>query len=512
MRQIDEFKILYEKLSNGTLSSGEWTRLCNLLREDESCRVFWSTAQLDEILLEEYCQTESSLKNDDLFPVSVGRFEKKAGVSNIRRNRRITILTLSALVLFLCGFFFFRSGFEKPSVSNIVPKTSNRDDRIGRIVRTANIRWKEPVNSSSERNFVYKNEQLAFDTGIVEILFDEGIHLIVEGPADLTFLDRKRIRLLRGKLGTRVSQQGIGFTIETPLGIVVDQGTEFGLEVDAKGRARVVVFRGNVDVHPQPNTEATALSQTIGQNPIKLNSGEGLLFKSGNAPQPIRTIDSNYFPMAALSRSVPNDSPVVAVRDNIREGGSRKYYEIVPRGFKEDAPAYVDRIHQWNGVTGEGLPDFMIGGDLIRTFNEDKFEEDFELTLTLSNPVHLFVLYDKRLNPPDWLKRDFVKTQYLVGLDEGMTHDFFERLYNEYGLVGEDRKPSSLPHGEKCFTAVGAGKSVDEIFTVWERKSIAIGDVVLGGLDLKKIKSRMDQCFYGIVVLPVENGKNDTDK
>ena len=45
-----------------------------------------------------------------------------------------------------------------------------------------------------------------------------------------------------------------------------------------------------------------------------------------------------------------------SVHDNIRGLDSSKYYQIVRRGLDDDAPAYVDRTHQWNGLDRGGSP------------------------------------------------------------------------------------------------------------------------------------------------------------
>ena len=49
-----------------------------------------------------------------------------------------------------------------------------------------------------------------------------------------------------------------GFAIETPSTLVVDQGTEFGVEVDASGKTGVVVFEGLVDLSRPESAETPA--------------------------------------------------------------------------------------------------------------------------------------------------------------------------------------------------------------------------------------------------------------
>ena len=62
--------------------------------------------------------------------------------------------------------------------------------------------------------------------------------------------------------------------------------------------------------------------------------------------------------------SVPADNyrPVITkVRDNLRTSDTKRYYEIVPRGMRENALAYVDRReHEWNGLDARGMPAYLI--------------------------------------------------------------------------------------------------------------------------------------------------------
>ena len=139
-------------------------------------------------------------------------------------------------------------------------------------------------------------------------------------------------------------------------------------------------------------------------------------------------------------------TPVIAsVSDNIRLHDTAKYNRVIPAGFEEDCRAYVDREHEWNGLDKHGLPSFLVGGDYVMTFNEDKTATELALTVQLAQPANLYVLIDNRVPPPEWLTRDFVDTNVDVGLDEVHSHVNIE-------------------------TATGAGKSLDQFYSVWKRE------------------------------------------
>ncbi|HMO16414.1 MAG TPA: iron dicitrate transport regulator FecR, partial [Pirellulaceae bacterium] len=134
-----------------------------------------------------------------------------------------------------------------------------------------------------------------------------------------------------------------------------------------------------------------------------------------------------------------------------------KYYRVIPRGFREDCRSYVDRDHEWNGLDERGLPPFMVGGDYVMTFNDDKIVTEIEIAVTLSQPATLYVLLDDRVEPPEWLKRDFVDTNWDVGSDDGW------------------------PDGD-ISTGIGPGVSIDHVCSVWKRDVYESTTVVLGSL------------------------------
>lgn len=86
----------------------------------------------------------------------------------------------------------------------------------------------------------------ALASGSVEFQTLSGALVRVSAPATLHVLDAGRVELIRGRLAARVSEQAIGFTVETPRFGVIDLGTEFTVSVDDNGVGRVFVYEGLV--------------------------------------------------------------------------------------------------------------------------------------------------------------------------------------------------------------------------------------------------------------------------
>jgi hypothetical protein len=89
--------------------------------------------------------------------------------------------------------------------------------------------------------------RLRFRTGRVTLSMLSGVVLVVEGPADLELLASDRVFCRRGRLRARVPGGAEGFVISGPGSAVVDLGTEFAMNVEADGKARVTVIAGEVE-------------------------------------------------------------------------------------------------------------------------------------------------------------------------------------------------------------------------------------------------------------------------
>jgi hypothetical protein len=165
----------------------------------------------------------------------------------------------------------------------------------------------------------------------------------------------------------------------------------------------------------------------------------------------------------------------------------KKFYEIVPGGMREDARAYVDRQeHEWNGLTEKGMPGYLIGADYVKPFNRDKARQDIEVEVTVGAPARLFVIWDDRLKPAEWLNKDFQRNGDQIGLDMG-------KSYSDRGDVITSASKDT-----------GPGRSIDQTFSIWERKEIAkAGKVKLGATGAKSPLSAM----YGIVALRADPEK-----
>ena len=123
-------------------------------------------------------------------------------------------------------------------------------EAVGRITGMVDCKW---VGTAFESPGVPLGRKYELASGLMEITYDTGARVILQGPATYEIESTNGGYLSRGKLTARLEKNvATGhwplFTIKTPTAIVTDLGTEFGVEVDKHGLTTSHVFRGLVRV------------------------------------------------------------------------------------------------------------------------------------------------------------------------------------------------------------------------------------------------------------------------
>jgi hypothetical protein len=363
------------------------------------------------------------------------------------------------------------------------------------------FRRSEPLAAVVTESSSFQPSTLKIDSGTATLALDKIGYVELQGPAEFEMLGPLRSRLLRGGIKMRVTEStGHGFTVETPYGKVVDLGTEFALNVSETGKARLAVLEGSVDLQTSTEEQPTSFS-----NIQRLVGGEGVTFDEAGQLDRVMAIVKGTSISFRDSKPRGNDIQkrvIVDVHDNRRIADTKKFYEIVPGGFEEDAVAYVDRLeHEWNGTSSEGLPKYLLGADYVKPFNEDKLLPNVRLSIVLGKPATLYVFFDKRLPPPKWLKSDFKKNGDVVGMDNG-----------RWNASNRDQR-GSLSASTRYKKGNGPGVSIDARFNVWERTVNESGTIVLGpNIESDKTAS---VSMYGIAAVALDTadivGENKTN-
>jgi ferric-dicitrate binding protein FerR (iron transport regulator) len=89
---------------------------------------------------------------------------------------------------------------------------------------------------------------LYLKSGLAQIEFYQGARVTLEGPAAFQLISSSEVQCTSGKLSAHVPPQAKGFRVQTPKGLIVDLGTDFGLDLNDPA-APVHVFKGEVELH-----------------------------------------------------------------------------------------------------------------------------------------------------------------------------------------------------------------------------------------------------------------------
>lgn len=360
----------------------------------------------------------------------------------------------------------------------VIPSARMQRRAIAEIVDQNGVAWSEGSTALERGRFVTAG-RLETTAGKFTMKFRSGPIVTIEGAASMMIESDRLVHLDRGQATARVPDASLGFTIRTPVINVIDQGTEFGVAARANGTTDVVVFDGKVDLEDSIGTAGT---------PQRLNRGEAARVDRQGAIERIMQVGRDQaggwwtadFPASAAN-------VIARVRDNIPPSDGSKYfcYQINFRGLRDDAFAYADDPHQWNGMTTRGLPDLLRGADYVKTFNDYRYKNDFEMVVELSRSANLYVFFDDRVPPPAWLDEQFEDTGIDIGLDEG-----------PWAPWDQARRPD-LPIYRN---GVGGGKSIDNVFSVWKRRCERAESVKLGLMG-EEVQAR---AMYGIAATPFE--------
>jgi hypothetical protein len=343
---------------------------------------------------------------------------------------------------------------------------------IAELVEDKGVVWADTTTALEEGRLI-RPGRLDIESGSATLRFRSGVTVELREAAATRIESDMLILLDRGQATAQVPHWAKGFTIETADVEVVDLGTQFGVVALGGGMTDVVIFEGQVDLKPIQGSRRFQK---------RLNQGEAARINRNGTINRIVEVRSN----ANGDWSTTNHSGhhvFKAIRDNIppSDGSKYYYYQITTTGMDDDAWAYVDgHPHQWNGLTARGLPEFLRGADYARTFNDYRYIQDFEIVVELSTSANLYVFFDDRVPTPDWLLERFEDTGVNIGLDEGPWE--------------------GIPHHRH---AVGAGNSIDNVFSVWRRRCERGELVTLGAVG----ESSEARAMYGIAATPLDSGE-----
>ncbi len=169
------------------------------------------------------------------------------------------VMAAAAMLLFVVyAKYVMFSTFGVATVNNTLNAVFAKDDVLTEGMRLEN-----------------RTEAFRLKSGVVEIDFDYGARVVIEGPAIFYLNSAQTMTLNSGRVYAFVlSKSAKGFTVNTPTSRVVDMGTEFGVSVDYNGNSDIYMTRGKAALYSADRD--------------KLRSAKANIITAGNA----RRVDS----------------------------------------------------------------------------------------------------------------------------------------------------------------------------------------------------------------------------
>ncbi len=152
------------------------------------------------------------------------------------RSHRQSVLALAACAAVL--FFIFLFATFVPEKRLFV--------EVATLIDQVNVQWMDPRLSLDNGSRLGANDRpLELKQGIIAFRYDNGVEVLVEGPAILE-IGRAGVYLEYGQLYARVPADGSGFTVHTPSSQFIDHGTAFGVQAEVNGSSELHVLEGKV--------------------------------------------------------------------------------------------------------------------------------------------------------------------------------------------------------------------------------------------------------------------------
>ena len=148
----------------------------------------------------------------------------------------------------LLGIVMTLGGPRGDDASTVAPET------VAKLIAAEGCKW-DSATVSTEEGARLTAGRLRLAEGLARVRFDSGAEIALEAPAELEIVSSMECVLHSGRLLANVPPEAKGFIVDTPKAKLVDHGTEFGVSVDADGKAGVSVFDGVVDVEHRATGE-----------------------------------------------------------------------------------------------------------------------------------------------------------------------------------------------------------------------------------------------------------------
>lgn len=346
---------------------------------------------------------------------------------------------------------------------------------VAQITEMRNCQWSAADLIPEEAEQLGVGRQLQLEKGLVQITYFNQAVVLLEGPVSYTVDSPKSGLLSRGKMIARAdAEQSRQFTIVTPNARFVDMGTEFGVAVEADGRASIAVFAGKV--------KAESKRADGGWNrQILLQEGQaGVYEQSKFIPQVCKRIDFPTLQNVPLPPPTPFRRWLEASRELQTRRDLVAYYDFQPDpnnikvllNRSSSGAKYNGEIQNaaWTPgrVEGKSALEFVAEDAGVRVNLDDKFEQISLVTwvniskltnslngLLMSNDwsrpgqFHWEINSDKHIDMAMFMFNGF-KNTVLFQSKEALSDDCFKNWCMISGVINRMNKCCLMYVNDQC--------------------------------------------------------------
>ncbi|MCP4786404.1 MAG: FecR domain-containing protein [Fuerstiella sp.] len=236
---------------DGVLTDEQQAELSKWIEADpENADQFADAILLDNRLHAEVIAAQHKDRND-ISRVSIGqRWDDRVSIR--------VVIALAACLLLAIGISFWTSDNDKQELSN-KGGIAATDAPFATVAHVVAAEWANDEEISIGDRL--SDQTIRLRSGFVRVVFDNGVEVTLQGPAEYELTAAGKTKLNSGLLTATVPPGAEGFTVDTPTGEVVDLGTSFGIELQEDGVSRVSVFEGEVEVALPDSTEKQLLKE-----------------------------------------------------------------------------------------------------------------------------------------------------------------------------------------------------------------------------------------------------------
>lgn len=254
---------LLGKLSDEAISEAQFAELDRILRDHAEARQVYR----------DYLAVDDRLASGEMLFAEI---EKAEGPAGLRIGGWHLWAAAAALVL---GGFLFSESLRRPTGADFeegkIVHQSSTEPALASVKSIVGAVWadgQQPLKHGE----ALQDEWIHLDEGVIQLEFQTGAQVSLEGPAALQVVAEGECFVRRGTLVVLAPAEIGSFKVNTRNSEVVDLGTEFAVAVSESGEMVVHVLDGEVEIGiKDPDSNVISRERLVETQAAKLNPGEG---------------------------------------------------------------------------------------------------------------------------------------------------------------------------------------------------------------------------------------------